>query len=155
MSSRPTSKSYPQFYFPFSIFSDTIKCIFSLSFFTSPPFFPLFLSSGRSFPLSLSLTMSSRRRSKSLSLISPKSDPEASSSSKKKLKTELNADLTPISRSSPKPSAAKTRKVKAELSVEEDDAPARFLQPHFPDSDARVRWPLRYARKVIGIFKEN
>ncbi|KGN66422.1 DNA (cytosine-5)-methyltransferase CMT3 [Cucumis sativus] len=99
--------------------------------------------------------MSSRRRSKSLSLISPKPDPEASSSSKKKLKTELNADLTPISRSSPKPSAAKTRKVKAELSVEEDDAPARFLQPHFPDSDARVRWPLRYARKKKNVVEEK
>ncbi|TYK14253.1 DNA (cytosine-5)-methyltransferase 1 [Cucumis melo var. makuwa] len=99
--------------------------------------------------------MSSRRRSKSDTPISPKPDPEASSSPKKKLKTELNADLTPISNSSPKSSAAKTRKVKAELRVEEDDAPARFLEPHFPDREARERWPLRYAGKKKKVVAEK
>lgn len=51
--------------------------------------------------------------------------------------------------------APKTRKVKAEIDGDGEDSPARFVQPHIPDSEARERWPLRYRGKVIGILSRK
>ncbi|XP_038878295.1 DNA (cytosine-5)-methyltransferase CMT3 [Benincasa hispida] len=98
--------------------------------------------------------MPSKRRSKSATPISPKPGPDVSSPNKK-LKTELKGDETPISNPPPKVSAAKTRKVKAELVGDEEDTTARFLEPHFPDSEARERWPLRYRGKKEKLVGEK